>query len=70
MAFDCFNACPFIREENGKAAERGVWRSTDGAEGAKQEHDALEALYHPYVDFDGVNALCALETARVLRDMQ
>ncbi len=37
---------------------------------AKQEHDALEALYHPYVDFDGVNALCALETARVLRDMQ
>ena len=24
MAFDCFNACPFIREENGKAAERGV----------------------------------------------
>ena len=40
MAFDCFNACPFIREENGKAAERGVWRSTDGADGPKQEHDA------------------------------
>ena len=40
MAFDCFNACPFIREENGKAAERGVRRSTDGADGAKQEHDA------------------------------
>ena len=40
MAFDCFNACPFIREENGKAAERGVRRSTDGADGPKQEHDA------------------------------
>ena len=39
MAFDCFNTCPFIRE-NGKAAERGVWRSTDGADGPKQEHDA------------------------------
>ena len=25
---------------NGKAAERGVWRSTDGADGPKQEHDA------------------------------
>ncbi len=37
---------------------------------AKQEHDALEALYHPCVDFDGVNTLCALETARILRDMQ
>ena len=29
-----------MSEENGKAAERGVWRSTDGADGAKQEHDA------------------------------
>ena len=38
MAFDCFNACPFIREENGK--EQSVWRSTDGADGPKQEHDA------------------------------
>ena len=34
MAFDCFNACSFIREEN------GVRRSTDGADGPKQEHDA------------------------------
>ena len=40
MAFDCFNACPFIREENGKTAERGMRRSTDGADGPKQEHDA------------------------------
>ena len=39
MAFDSFNACPFIRE-NGKAAERGVWRSTENADGPKQEHDA------------------------------
>ena len=38
MVFDCFNACPFIREENGK--EQSVWRSTDGADSPKQEHDA------------------------------
>ena len=38
MAFDCFNACPFIREENGKG--QSVWRSTEGADGPKQEHDA------------------------------
>ena len=38
MAFDCFNACPFIREENGKG--QSVWRSTEGAEGPKQEHGA------------------------------
>ena len=38
MPFDCFTACPFIREENGK--EQSVWRSTDGADGPKQEHDA------------------------------
>ena len=33
---------------------------------AKEAHDALEALYHPYVDFDGVRTLAALETARLL----
>ncbi|KAK8816825.1 hypothetical protein WA577_005855 [Blastocystis sp. JDR] len=38
MAFDCFNACSFIREENGK--EQSVWRSTENADGPKQEHDA------------------------------
>ena len=33
---------------------------------AKREHDHLEAVYNPYVDFDGVRALAALETGRWL----
>ena len=33
---------------------------------AKQNHDALEAIYNPYVDFDGVRAIAALEAGRLL----
>ena len=33
---------------------------------AKASHDALEAVYNPYVDFDGVRALAALEAGRML----
>ena len=33
---------------------------------AKSHHDALEAIYNPYVDFDGVRATAALETGRYL----
>ena len=33
---------------------------------AKAGHDALEAVYNPYVDFDGVRTLAALEAARLL----
>ncbi|MDD3346922.1 MAG: hypothetical protein PHI30_04420 [Oscillibacter sp.] len=33
---------------------------------AKKAHDALEAIYNPYVDFDGVRALAALEAGRLL----
>ena len=33
---------------------------------AKSAHDALEAAYNPCVDFDGVYALAAEETARIL----
>ena len=33
---------------------------------AGREHDALEAVYNPYVDFDGVRALAALESGRLL----
>ena len=33
---------------------------------AKAAHDALEAVYNPYVDFDGVRALAALEAGRLL----
>lgn len=33
---------------------------------AKAGHDALEAVYNPYVDFDGVRALAAIEAGRLL----
>ena len=33
---------------------------------AKQEHDALEKAYHPYVDFDGVSAFAREEAASIL----
>ena len=33
---------------------------------AKSFHDKLEAVYNPYVDFDGVRALAAMETGRLL----
>lgn len=33
---------------------------------AKANHDKLEAVYNPYVDFDGVRALAAMETGRLL----
>ena len=37
---------------------------------AKAAHDALEAVYNPYVDFDGVRTLAALETGRLLSWMR
>lgn len=33
---------------------------------AKASHDKLEAVYNPYVDFDGVRALAAMEAGRLL----
>ena len=33
---------------------------------AKASHDKLEAFYNPYVDFDGVRTLAALEAGRLL----
>ena len=33
---------------------------------AKASHDQLEAVYNPYVDFDGVRTLAALEAGRLL----
>ena len=33
---------------------------------AKRNHDALEAVYNPYVDFDGVRATAAIEAGRLL----
>ena len=37
---------------------------------AKAAHDELEALCNPYVDFDGVRALAAVESARLLSWLQ
>lgn len=42
--------------------EEGVMALKD----AKANHDKLEAVYNPYVDFDGVRALAAMETGRLL----
>ena len=42
--------------------EEGVTALQD----AKASHDKLEAVYNPYVDFDGVRALAALEAGRLL----
>lgn len=33
---------------------------------AKASHDKLEGVYNPYVDFDGVRELAAIETGRLL----
>ena len=33
---------------------------------AKTEHDALEAIYNPHVDFEGVRSLAEQETQRIL----
>ncbi|MEY8386474.1 hypothetical protein AALC17_04130 [Oscillospiraceae bacterium 38-13] len=40
--------------------------AVDALKEAKKNHDALEAVYNPYVDFDGVRALAALEAGRLL----
>ena len=37
---------------------------------AKANHDRLEAVYNPYVDFDGVRALAAIEAGRLLSYQQ
>lgn len=37
---------------------------------AKTAHDALESIYNPYVDFDGVRALAAMESGRLLSYLQ
>lgn len=42
--------------------EEGVTALKD----AKANHDRLEAVYNPYVDFDGVRELAAIETGRLL----
>jgi len=40
--------------------------AVDALKEAKESHDRLEAVYNPYVDFDGVRALAALEAGRLL----
>jgi len=40
--------------------------AADALKEAKRNHDGLEAVYNPYVDFDGVRAQAALEAGRLL----
>ena len=40
--------------------------AVDALKEAKNCHDKLEAVYNPYVDFDGVRTLAALEAGRLL----
>lgn len=40
--------------------------AVDALKEAKKNHDALEAVYNPYVDFEGVRATAALEAGRLL----
>ena len=40
--------------------------SVTALKAAKASHDKLEAVYNPYVDFDGVRTLAALEAGRLL----
>ncbi len=58
----------------GKAQQRFRTRMTnvlrqeavEALKEAKENHDKLEAVYNPYVDFDGVRTLAALEAGRLL----
>lgn len=52
----------FPEPHGGVAREEGIAALRQ----AKAAHDALEAVYNPYVDFDGVRTLAALETGRLL----
>lgn len=40
--------------------------AVDALKEAKANHDGLEAVYNPYVDFEGVRTLAALESGRLL----
>ena len=63
-----------MTEPSGKARLRFQTRMTallreegvSALQEAKASHDALEAVYNPYVNFDGVRALAALEAGRLL----
>ena len=52
----------FLRRMAGALREEAAAALRD----AKSAHDRLEAVYNPYVDFDGVRALAAIETGRLL----
>ena len=52
----------FQSRMTGLLREEGILALQD----AKRAHDALEAVYNPYVDFDGVRAMAALEAGRLL----
>ena len=43
-----------------------VLEAVEALKEAKAGHDALEAIYNPHVDFEGVRTLAALESGRLL----
>ena len=56
------------REEALRKEDAALLREEGAAalKDAKASHDKLEAVYNPYVDFDGVRTLAALEAGRLL----
>lgn len=52
----------FLRRMTAELREEAVSALRD----TKSTHDALEAVYNPYVDFDSVRAIAAIETGRLL----
>ena len=56
----------FRSRMSGVLREEGITALQD----AKAAHDRLEAVYNPYVDFEGVRAQAALEAGRLLSWMK
>ena len=56
----------FRSRMTGVLREEGIAALQD----AKAAHDRLEAVYNPYVDFEGVRAQAALEAGRLLSWMK
>ena len=57
----CKSRLRFIRRVAQALREEGL----EALREAKSAHDALEALYHPHVDFDGVSKAAAREWERI-----
>ena len=64
-----FYSCQTITRDDFEAGESYLSlmrRNVAALKEAKVSHDALERVYNPYVDFEGVRTLAALESGRLL----